>query len=49
MGVKDVGSLSLGQWIAICRQWNRAHGKEEVSPPTVEEFEAAMLAARGVD
>jgi hypothetical protein len=45
MGVGDVMSLSLGEWAAILRGWNRAHtGK--VDPPTVEEFEAAMREAQ---
>lgn len=43
MGVHDPMSLSLGEWAATVRGWNKAHGKEEVAPPTVEEFEAAML------
>lgn len=45
MGVADVMSLSLGEWAATARGWNRAHGKEDVAPPTVEEFQAAMVAA----
>lgn len=44
MRVADVMSLSLGEWAAIVRGWNRAHS-DKVDPPTVEEFEAAMLAA----
>lgn len=48
MGVHDVGRLSLGQWAAICRTWTRAHDqKANVSPPSEDEFEAAVLAARG--
>jgi hypothetical protein len=43
----DVESMSLGQWIALARGWNKAH-RQDVEPPSVEEFEAAVLAARGV-
>jgi hypothetical protein len=45
MGVQDPMSLSLGEWAATMRGWNKAHGKEKVAPPTVEEFEAAMQRA----
>lgn len=48
MGVHDVMSLSLGEWGAIVRHWNKAHGKSRVDPPTDDEFDAAVLAARGV-
>lgn len=44
MQVADPMSLSLGEWLATVKGWNRAHGKETVAPPTVEEFEAAMAA-----
>jgi hypothetical protein len=47
MQVQNVMSLSLGEWAAIMRGWNRAHS-DKVDPPSVEEFEAAMLAANGV-
>lgn len=47
MGVDNPGALSLGQWTAICRQWNRAHSGQ-VEPPSRAEFEAAVLEARGV-
>lgn len=46
MGVQDVMSMSLGEWIATVHGWSKAHGKEEVAPPSVEEFEAAMLGAK---
>jgi hypothetical protein len=48
MGVNDVGRLSLGEWTAICRAWNRAHGGAKAEAPSDDEFEAAVLAARGV-
>jgi len=49
MGVHNVGDLSLGQWTAICRHWARAHADgTKVEPPSREEFEAAVLASRGV-
>jgi len=41
MQLHNVMSLSLGEWAAILRGWNRAHSGK-VDPPTVEEFEAAM-------
>lgn len=44
MRVANAMSLSLGEWAAIVRGWNRAHS-DKVDPPTVEEFEAAMTAA----
>lgn len=47
MNVHNVGSMSLGQWSAICRQWNRAHGdKADMPAPSDEEFDAAVMAAR---
>lgn len=49
MNVQNVGALSLGQWAAICRQWNKAHGeKGDTAPPSEDEFDAAVMAARGV-
>ncbi len=42
MGVQNVMSLSLGEWVSVVRGWNKAHGRERVAPPTVEEFETAM-------
>lgn len=48
MRVGDVMDLSLGEWAALCRFWDKAHGKSTVRPPTEDEFEAAVLAARGV-
>lgn len=48
MGVHEVGRLSLGQWSALCRSWEKAHNtKASVAPPSEDEFEAAVLAARG--
>lgn len=47
MGVPDVGRLSLGEWTATVRGWNKAHGGDKPAPPSVEEFEAAVIAARG--
>jgi len=39
--------MSMGQWFALAAGWNKAH-RQDVEPPSVEEFEAAVLAARGV-
>ncbi len=46
MNVSDVLDLTLGQWGAICEGWNKAHGGEKVDPPSADEFEAAVAAAR---
>lgn len=48
MNVQDVGNYSLGQWLAIVRIWNKAHGAEQVAPPSEDEFETAVMKARGV-
>ena len=47
MQMTDVMALSLGEWVAILRGWNRAHS-DKVDPPTVYEFEAAMMAEGSV-
>ena len=47
MGIANVGGLSLGEYAAICRQWNKAHGKSTATAPTDDEFDAAVMAARG--
>lgn len=47
MNVQGVGSLSLGEWVATVRGWNRLHGGDKADAPSEEELEAAMLAARG--
>lgn len=42
-------SLSLGEYAAICRHWAKAHeGKDSVTAPSEDEFEHAVMAARGV-
>ena len=49
MGVSDWRSMSLGEWAAVIRAWNNVHGgKDDAVPPSEDEFEAAILAARGV-
>ena len=48
MGIPDVGSLSLGEWVAISRHWDKAHGGAQVEPPSEDEFEQAILSVRGV-
>lgn len=47
MGVGDPMHLSLGEWLAICAAWDRAHGKSQAAPPSEDEFDAAVAAARG--
>lgn len=48
MGVQDPGSLSLGQWSAICRQRAKALGDNKPDAPSEDEFDAAVMAARSV-
>ena len=47
MGVHDVGALSLGQWAAVCRYRAKADGDAKPEAPTEDEFDAAVMAARG--
>jgi len=47
MGVQNVGSLSLGQWAAICRHRTKANSEAKPDAPTEDEFDAAVMAARG--
>ena len=49
MNLGDPGDLSLGQYAAIARGWNKAHGQGQMDPPSEAEFDAAVLRARGVD
>lgn len=46
MGIANVGSLTLGQYGAICRQWNKAHG--QVTAPSEDELDLAVARARGL-
>lgn len=48
MSIANVGDLSLGQWSAICRAWNKAHGESKAEAPSEAEFDAAVMRARGV-
>lgn len=48
MQVHDWRDMSLGEWAAVCRQWNKAHGQSTAAPPTERDFEAAIMAARGI-
>lgn len=48
MGVQDVRSLSIGEWGAICRAWRKAHGGNKPAAPTENEFDDAVMRARGV-
>ncbi len=47
MGVHDVMSLSLGEWAAIVAVWTKAHGDGKPDHPTADEFDRAVLTARG--
>ncbi len=47
MGVQEPGRLSLGEWTAICRHWAEAHGDGKPEAPTDDEFDRAVMQARG--
>lgn len=47
MGIADVGVLSLGQWAACVRGWNRANGVDEAKAPSEREFDLAVAQAMG--
>jgi hypothetical protein len=43
----DWSTMSFAEWAATVAAWNRLHRADRrPEPPTVEEFEAAVLAAR---
>lgn len=42
MGVPDVMSLSLGQWVAIVAVWNKENGAPPAAP-TDEEFDRMIM------
>lgn len=46
MGAGSPMAMSLGEWIAICAGWDKAHGKGSEAPPSEDEFDAAVMAAR---
>lgn len=48
MGIAHVGALSLGEWSAVVKAWNRAHGDGKPDAPSDDEFDRAVMAARGV-
>lgn len=48
MGIPDVLKLSLGEYAAEMRGWNKAHGKDTSVAPSEDDFDRAVLAARGV-
>lgn len=47
MGVHNPMDLSLGEWTAIVKGWNKAHQKTP-DPPTMAEFEQAVAASRSI-
>jgi hypothetical protein len=49
MHIADVGKLSLGQYAAIVRGWQKAHGEQKIDPPSEDEFDRAVMSARGLD
>jgi hypothetical protein len=48
MNIPNVGDLSLGQWSAIVRAWNKSHNGNKPIAPTDDEFDLAVMRARGV-
>jgi hypothetical protein len=46
MGIQNVGELSLGQYTAICKQWNKAHGGGKPVAPSDDDFDEAVKRAR---
>lgn len=48
MNVPNVGGYSFGEWVAVCRAWSKAHGKNEAAPPTEDEFDRAVMNVRGL-
>lgn len=47
MGVQNVYDLSLGQWTATVKGWNKANGDDKPAPPTESEFDLAVMQVRG--
>lgn len=48
MGVPDWGELSIGEWAAICRTWQKANRTGPPPPPTEAEFDKAVMLSRGI-
>jgi hypothetical protein len=48
MNIQRWGDLSLGEWSAICRTWNKAHRVGPPPPPTEAEFDKAVMISRGI-
>lgn len=48
MGIQNVRGLSIGEWAAICRAWQKSHGNNKPTAPTEDEFDLAVMKARGV-
>lgn len=49
MHVGGVMTMTIGEWSMIAKAWNKANGSGAVPYPTEAEFEAAILAVRGID
>ncbi len=45
----DVRDMSLGQYAAIAHGWAKAHGQAKLSAPSEDEFDAAVMRARGIE
>ncbi|MBN9018722.1 MAG: hypothetical protein J0H11_15015 [Rhizobiales bacterium] len=46
MNIADVGDLTIGQWAANVRHWQKAHATKP-SAPSEDEFDLAVMQARG--
>lgn len=47
MNIADVGSLTIGQWDALFKHWQKVHATKP-SAPSEDEFDLAVMQARGV-
>jgi len=48
MAIPDVGRMSLGEFLAEVRGWNKAHGNNTQAAPSEDEFDQAVMRARGL-
>lgn len=48
MSLRRVEQMSLGQYLATVQGWAAAHGAQKTKAPSEDEFDLAVMAARGV-
>jgi hypothetical protein len=48
MGIPNVGGLSLGQFSLLAKAWQKRQSGGKPGAPTEDEFDRAVMAARGV-